>query len=67
MIEGSSEAKRSCTCGRPLRPEEKQCPHCERVAAARWKGPLKKAGALAMAVLPIAVAIVTKGRVKPSA
>jgi hypothetical protein len=60
-------------CGRQLRAQEKRCPSCARIAAARWKAPIKKLGKVALVpaiglmvkIVPkILVAIVTKGAVK---
>jgi hypothetical protein len=57
-----------CNCGRPLRPNEAQCPHCARVSAARWKTPTKwVASSVSTMAITSVLAIVTKGAVKPRA
>lgn len=67
MIEDESKAQRTCTCGRPLRREEQQCPHCKRVAAASWKAPIGNAGVVVVPLLTIVVGLLAKAGMKPKA
>jgi hypothetical protein len=64
MIEEEDRASPRCGCTRPLRKDEKLCPYCRRLAATRWKVPLKL---VVMPVLALVGAAVFGGRIKPRA
>ena len=70
MIEEAPNRQPACGCGRPLRPEEKRCPHCERIAAANWKRPIRMTAVtvgsvVGSAAASVVIAAVTRGYWRP--